>query len=170
MNKEIKKPAEQNQGEPVATVQMVDPLVLTTGGLHALKVGDKLYTHADPGEVDRILKGYVTRLAYDAVCREGDTLRAEVERLRKENARLKLNISEMNEDARVRDGQIAERDALLKGIVEYADLLLADCNRAWNRAGRCSDDDVHEDADYLRAVKLLSASAEPSAVNVGKQS
>lgn len=59
--------------------------------------------------------------------------------------------------------QLAEQDMLLRGLVEYADGLLADCNRAWCRAGRCADDDVHEDADYLKAVKLLSVSAEPSA-------
>lgn len=119
----LNQQVEQHQGEPVAWTWQgtLDELKgYCPDGVTVFKhkgpgVPIPLYTHADPGEVER--------------------LRA----------------------------QLAEQDMLLRGLVEYADGLLADCNRAWCRAGRCADDDVHEDADYLKAVKLLSVSAEPSA-------
>lgn len=49
---------------------------------------------------------------------------------------------------------------VLSGLVEYADGLLSDCNRAWSRAGRCAEDDTHMDQDYLTAVTLLAQPAE----------
>jgi len=58
-------PGEQHQGEPVAIVtigandkEVIEPLS------HDLKVGTELYTHADPGEVERLraaLKFYADR-------------------------------------------------------------------------------------------------------------
>lgn len=45
---------ESGNGEPVAEVVMVDPFVLTTGNLHLLRKGDKLYT-SPPARVSVVL-------------------------------------------------------------------------------------------------------------------
>jgi len=57
--------------------------------------------------------------------------------------------------------QLAERDALLRGLVEYADGLLSDVNDAWSYAGSTGAKLVHANEDYAKAVALLSTSAEP---------
>lgn len=59
--------------------------------------------------------------------------------------------------------QLAEREALLRGLVEYADGLLSDVNDAWAYAGSTGTPESHKNEDYAKAVTLLSASAEPNA-------
>lgn len=130
------EPAEQHKGEPVATVQMVDPLVLTTGGLHALKVGDKLYTHADPGEVER-LRGVVN---------EWET------KWQQETAQVGLL-----------HAQLAERDALLGPIAGWTAETRAAVLEAFQDELNESASYPWYDAaiaDLMKLIEALSASAE----------
>ncbi|BFO04010.1 hypothetical protein KNHN1_23880 [Pseudomonas guariconensis] len=139
-DEEMASPVQQRQGEPVAYIEAADLRDIACGSPWGGTVWGRqsrepypprvpVYTHADPGEI---------------------------ERLRKENARLRLNISEMNEDARIRDGQIAEREALLRIYESFPGYLI----------DHCEGDTIYEEslqhwlADH---IKSLPASAEPSA-------
>lgn len=154
----LAKPAEQHQGEPVAwftddhltdkSATTWDSEVAERWRTKGWPVGE-LFGRADPGEAGKWRN-------------EAHRFNLEVERLRADLRTQTLRADAAIGDANDAERKLAERDAMLQGLIEYADSLLDDCNRAWSRAGRCADDDVHEDADYLRAVKLLSASAEPS--------
>lgn len=92
----------------------------------------------------------------------------EVERLRDRNESLEYQashnsevaISAANQVSALR-AQLAERDALLRGLVEYADGLLSDVNNAWAYAGSTGAKEVHKDDDYAKAVALLSTTAKP---------
>jgi hypothetical protein len=69
-------------------------------------------------------------------------------------------IREMNDELVDLRARLAERDALLRGLVEYADGLLSDVNNAWAYAGSTGTPETHKDDDYARAVALLSVSEE----------
>lgn len=66
-------------------------------------------------------------------------------------------IREMNDELVDLRARLAERDALLRGLVEYADGLLSDMNIAWAYAGSTGTPETHKDDDYAKAVALLSA-------------
>jgi hypothetical protein len=87
-----------------------------------------LYKHADAGEVEAL--SIKLRQVQAAHAVERSTLRA----------------------------QLAERDALLRGLVEYADGLLSDNYDAWCYAGSTASRKDHTDADYLAAKALIAAS------------
>lgn len=97
-------PAEQHQGEHVMTVYGLDPLRLDDVDTSALRVGDKLYTHADAGEVER-LRGELgeAKGCYD----------------RKAN-----KVSEL-------EGKLAERDALLKNTEKAIEMFMPNIGKCF---------------------------------------
>lgn len=133
------KPAEQHQGEPVGTLLIDEYFDGREVGDVDVQLDTKVCEQLAEKYPGQSLPLYIGPAPADP---------GEVERLRKENARLRLNISEMNEDARIRDGQIAERDALLRAWLDmFAGGLKA------------SPLELLES----RTLAALSASAEPSA-------
>ncbi len=132
-------PVEQHQGKPVGEV------VAFGKGLHEIawaagrmpKLGAKLYTHADPGEVERLrneLDEWKKRCQYNAdtahdVAHERDTLRAEADRLRQEVAsidkKLRGNVSDPDPLKPIMPGDlsITTTYGLVAGIVRERDQL-----------------------------------------------
>lgn len=112
----LERPAEQHQGEPVAEVEIGFNRFNDTGeGLFVkwllpdgapLPQGTKLYTHADPAEVER-LRAEIKHLqhtsvkeeVFDIVCKERDTLRAQL-------AEAHALLREVGESGFMVDGQI----------------------------------------------------------------
>ncbi|MBF8793422.1 hypothetical protein IRZ70_11470 [Pseudomonas monteilii] len=76
----LAKPAEQHHGEPVAVTTIgPDDLVAIDLLVDSIEAGTKLYTHADPGEVERLrANAGKHKLAMDAACGEIDALRAQL--------------------------------------------------------------------------------------------
>lgn len=186
-NKLLSKPAEQHQGEPVATVRGVtnrkssvfDIVIHDNQALHP---GTKLFLHADPGEVERlreqIKEWQETSVHWMHKC---DTLRADVETMRRKN-------NEYWHETEGLRAQLAERDALLtklrarlgnkhwdnfpnfddvRDAIDSLTLAVPVAERVYdhiaqnpNKVRRTSPENV---ADVLDSPAALSASAEPRA-------
>ncbi|MFN3046369.1 hypothetical protein ACK3HP_07305 [Pseudomonas alloputida] len=132
-------PAEQHQGEPVAVVDEADDglfveLIYGDNG-NPLRRGDKLYTSADPAEVERLRA-------------ELETITADRDAERGMKAAARLQRDEMSAIAKLRDNQLAERDALLREVQLY------------DRAQRVGEG-FNLSALLMRIDAALSASAEP---------
>lgn len=98
------------------------------------------YTHADPSEVER--------------------LRAELEAESKGADRAAEAMLHWKKEADSIREQLAMAQALLRGLTEYADELLAEVNIAWSYAGSTGENQTHKDASYSNAVAFLSATAQ----------
>ena len=171
----VRLPAEQHQGEPVACAsiyveQLYGQLVATVRRFDArmLPIGCLVNVYkypADPGEVERLTRK----------CQNADlALKVQTQNcdsLRKQNARLLINISEMNDEAKLREAQLAERDALLARVVnsgalssEQHEELEGDCCAAVDVVHQIKRQAFRE---HLDKCATLSASAEPSAPKFG---
>ena len=148
----LNKPAEQHQGEPVAwvidTPEGRDADYYPGKGLDTLEPGTKLYTHADPGEVER-WKASAEHFT-------GVSIKAseEVSRLRKAVKRQQGVINQFECEVADLRAQLVERDALISEVLEAFQL---------EPDGSC----INPGRDFIRPwaekVAALSASAEPSA-------
>ncbi|MFV3284379.1 hypothetical protein ACNFCI_10030 [Pseudomonas sp. NY15356] len=175
-------PAEEHQGEPVARVEVgadrnACAMIIDQEWLRQLK--DKaehlvvhLYTHADPGEVERLREGISKH--WKVVCdqrAELDSLRAQ---LATETARADSAVGDANEAER----KLAERDALLRAVPvmptsvdrrpndeDQPDGYL-EGDRSWCDNNKDAVEWLIENHAAIRAA--LSASAEPSAPKCGK--
>lgn len=151
--------AEQSPGKPVGEV------VAFGEGLHEIawaqgklpRLGARLYTHADPGEVERL-----TAANTEFARRHLEGL-AEVERLHEQVETLRLMTNDyLLETERLR-AQLAERDALLLDLIHIAE------DREQGYADKLHGGVINgKAADALVAMLdrmrvAISASAEPSA-------
>lgn len=128
------QPAEQNQGEPVALVRVIDgePMLYSWFGLKRLPAGrHQLYTHADPGEIEQ--------------------LRAE---LKTQTLRADAAVGDANEAER----KLAERDSLLARVVnsgalssEQHEELEADCCAAVDVVQQIKRQEFREHLDKCAA-------------------
>lgn len=122
------QPAEQHQGEPVAW-RVTGPsgvmgcyIQKPHGWAHGYKI-EPLYTHADPGEVERLRKelGNTQALLDQAnyhKAQRGETIDA----LRTQLAEARKYIEFVEAESEFRKSQLAERDALLRKVREPLDL------------------------------------------------
>lgn len=112
-------PAEQHQGEPVAVVDESDDglfveLIYGDNG-NPLRRGDKLYTHADPAEVERLRE-------------QAETLRLMTNDYLLETERLRTQLAE-------RDALLREiHDGTLSGYARYSKIEAVLCASAEPRA------------------------------------
>lgn len=167
------KPAEQHQGDAIGTLRRSQAtdygrIIFTPIGDPHIKDGMQVYTHADPGEVERLraeLEEWKQRCQYNAdtahdVAKERDTLRAQLAELEKlhggelglpkegwpEYHKRKMETLR-NLTAGYYERKLAERDALLRELDD-----------AWN-----SHDGKERFHKLMAKIEALSASAEPSA-------
>lgn len=192
----LDKPAEQHQGAPVALPERRDPLFVVGSAYDdGLCVGfnecldeiaklGPLYTHADPGEVER-LRGII-RMHEKTVREQADHLaymRAQLaemttkrDRLREGMDNANININNWFKDNQKLEAQLAERDALLVDIrlggldderCARVDLLLS--SGAYENAIN-KHPLLRTSSDNAAIEAALSASAEPSMPKYHRQS
>lgn len=143
-----------------------------------------LFTHADPGEVERLraeikdlLHSSVKEEVFDVVCKERDTLRAQLAEANQTIDTLKAGGQLLVRDRDYlvkqladRDGDVAEAHALLRDFCAHSALICGDLLRIAREDDCATTDPIRARAyaamDHSRKVKkALSASAEPIPVS-----